>query len=197
MFIKKEIMSETIKWEELSEVERIKYDSNYLSGTLVESLANPITGAISPNDTQISKFHGFYQQSDRDIEKERKQQKLEPALFIFNSGANAGRNGYTGAMVENGAISDKYANETLKLTTRQTFQLHGVLKKNMKNTIQEMNDSLLDTIAACGDVNRNVMSHANPAESPFYAEVIEMAKNMGGIFCQKQRHITKSGLIKN
>ena len=76
-------MSDTINWNELSEVEKLKYDSNYLRGTLVESLANPITGAIAPGDTQISKFHGMYQQFDRDLEKERKRQKLEPAYSFL------------------------------------------------------------------------------------------------------------------
>ncbi|WP_297100779.1 assimilatory sulfite reductase (NADPH) hemoprotein subunit [uncultured Draconibacterium sp.] len=171
-------MSENINWLELSEVERLKYDSNYLRGTLPESLADPITGAISQGDTQISKFHGIYQQWDRDVDKERKRQKLEPAFsFLIRLRMPGGK--FTPrqwlAMDE---LSDKYANRTLKLTTRQTFQLHGVLKRNLKATIKEMNDHLMDTIAACGDVNRNVMSHANPAQSPFHAEVIETAKNI-------------------
>jgi len=171
-------MSESINWLELSEVERLKYDSNYLRGTLPESLADPITGAISDGDTQISKFHGIYQQWDRDVDKERKSQKLEPAFsFLIRLRMPGGK--FTPkqwlAMDE---LSDKYANGTLKLTTRQTFQLHGVLKRNLKATIKEMNDSLMDTIAACGDVNRNVMSHANPVQSPFHAEVIETAKKI-------------------
>ncbi len=172
-------MSDTIKWEELSEVERIKYDSNYLRGTLVESMANPITGAIAPNDTQISKFHGFYQQSDRDTDKERKQQKLEPAYSFLIRVRMPGGLVTPEQWLTMDKLSDTYANGTLKLTTRQTFQLHGVLKKNMKATLQGINNSLLDTISACGDVNRNVMSHANPAESPLHAEAIELAKNIG------------------
>lgn len=171
-------MSDTIDWKELSEVEKLKYDSNYLRGTLVESLANPITGAIADGDTQISKFHGIYQQWDRDIEKERKSQKLEPAFSFLIRLRMPGGKFTPEQWLKMDAISEKYANHTLKLTTRQTFQLHGVLKKNLKNTIREMNDSLLDTIAACGDVNRNVMSHANPAESPFFAEVIETAQRI-------------------
>jgi len=73
-------MSENINWETLSELEKIKYNSNYLHGTLEKSLQDPITGAIAPDDTQVSKFHGIYQQWDRDVEKERKHQKLEPAF---------------------------------------------------------------------------------------------------------------------
>ncbi|WP_167619813.1 assimilatory sulfite reductase (NADPH) hemoprotein subunit [Maribellus sediminis] len=168
-------MKETIDWKELSEVEKLKYESNFLRGTLVESLADPITGAISDGDTQISKFHGIYQQTDRDLDKERKHQKLEPAYsFLIRLRMPGGK--FTPAQwLKMDTLSDKYANGTLKLTTRQTFQLHGVLKKDLKNTISEMNEELLDTIAACGDVNRNVMSHANPAESPFHAEVIDLA----------------------
>ena len=168
-------MKETIDWKELSEVEKLKYESNFLRGSLVESLADPITGAISDGDTQISKFHGIYQQTDRDLDKERKHQKLEPAYsFLIRLRMPGGK--FTPAQwLKMDALSDKYANGTLKLTTRQTFQLHGVLKKDLKNTISEMNEELLDTIAACGDVNRNVMSHANPAESPFHAEVIDLA----------------------
>ncbi|KJF42620.1 assimilatory sulfite reductase (NADPH) hemoprotein subunit [Draconibacterium sediminis] len=171
-------MSENINWQELSEVEKLKYDSNYLRGTLTESLADPITGAISDGDTQISKFHGIYQQWDRDIDKERKRQKLEPAFsFLIRLRMPGGR--FTpGQWLAMDELSEKYANGTLKLTTRQTFQLHGVLKRNLKATIKEMNDHLMDTIAACGDVNRNVMSHANPAQSSFHAEVIETAKNI-------------------
>lgn len=171
-------MSENINWLELSEVERLKYDSNYLRGTLPESLADPITGAISDGDTQISKFHGIYQQWDRDVDKERKQQKLEPAFSFLIRLRMPGGKFTTKQWLAMDELSDKYANGTLKLTTRQTFQLHGVLKRNLKATIKEMNDSLMDTIAACGDVNRNVMSHANPAQSPFHAEVIETAKKI-------------------
>ena len=62
-------MSDKIDWNQLSDVERIKYDSNYLRGTLVESLNNPLTGALATDDQQLSKFHGIYQQHDRDVEK--------------------------------------------------------------------------------------------------------------------------------
>jgi len=168
-------MNETIDWKELSEVEKLKYDSNFLRGTLVESLADPITGAISDGDTQISKFHGIYQQTDRDLDKERKHQKLEPAYSFLIRLRMPGGKFSAEQWLKMDALSEKYANGTLKLTTRQTFQLHGVLKNDLKKTISEMNEALLDTIAACGDVNRNVMSHANPAESPFHAEVIDLA----------------------
>ncbi len=180
-------MNETINWEQLSEVEKIKYESNYLHGTLVESLEDPITGAIAANDRQVSKFHGIYQQWDRDLDKERKSQKLEPAFSFLIRVRMPGGVVSPKQWLQMDSLSDEYANSTLKLTTRQTFQLHGVLKKNLKTTIQKINDSLLDTISACGDVNRNVMCHANPAESSLYPEIIDLAKKIGGHLLPKSK----------
>ncbi|MBW8330909.1 MAG: assimilatory sulfite reductase (NADPH) hemoprotein subunit [Prolixibacteraceae bacterium] len=171
-------MSDTINWNELSEVEKLKYDSNYLRGTLVESLANPITGSIAPGDTQISKFHGMYQQFDRDLEKERKRQKLEPAYSFLIRVRIPGGVVTPKQWLQMDDLSEQYANHTLKLTTRQAFQLHGVIKTNLKKTIQGMNAALMDTIAACGDVNRNVMCHPNPAESELHAEVYDTARRI-------------------
>ena len=169
-------MDDTINWNELSELERIKYDSHYLHGTLVESLANPVTGSLSFADTQISKFHGMYQQTDRDLDKERKRQKLEPAFSFLIRVRIPGGVVNANQWLQMDAISEQYANHTLKLTTRQAFQLHGVIKTNLKKTIQQINLGLMDTIAACGDVNRNVMCHPNPAESPLHAEMVETAR---------------------
>lgn len=171
-------MNNSIDWSKLSELEKLKHDSNYLRGTLVESLANPITGAIADGDTQISKFHGMYQQHDRDIEKERKRQKLEPAYSFLIRVRMPGGKVNRKQWLQMDELSDTYANGTLKLTTRQTFQLHGVLKWNLKKTLQKINEALLDTIAACGDVNRNVMSHANPSESAAHRELGELAINI-------------------
>jgi sulfite reductase (NADPH) hemoprotein beta-component len=172
-------MNDTINWEELSEVEKIKYDSSFLRGTLAESLIDPISGSIAPDDRQISKFHGIYQQSDRDIDKERKHQKLEPAWSFLIRVRMPGGMVTPEQWLSMDSLSEKYGNGSLKMTTRQTFQLHGILKKDLKTTIQKINESLLDTISACGDVNRNVVCHANPAESPLHAEVIGLAKKIG------------------
>ncbi len=191
-------MNGTIDWDQLSEVEKIKYESNYLHGTLVESLDDPISGAIAASDRQVSKFHGIYQQWDRDLDKERKSQKLEPAFSFLIRVRMPGGVVTPKQWLQMDSLSDEYANGTLKITTRQTFQLHGVIKKNLKTTIRKINDSLLDTISACGDVNRNVMCHANPAESPLYPEIIDLAKeSRQAIFCQNQKRTTKSGSIKN
>lgn len=171
-------MNDQINWNELSELERIKYESNYLRGTLAESLADPITGAIAYADTQLSKFHGMYQQSDRDLEKERKRQKLESAFSFLIRVRIPGGIVTPKQWLQMDKLSETYANNTLKLTTRQAFQLHGVIKTNLKKTIQGMNEVLLDTIAACGDVNRNVMCHPNPGESELHQEVFETAKRI-------------------
>jgi len=140
-------MSETIDWQTLSEVEKIKHDSKFLRGTLTESLTDPITGAIAPNDTQISKFHGIYQQTNRDLDKERKEQKLEPAYSFLIRVRMPGGLVTPKQWLNMDTLADVHANGTLKLTTRQTFQLHGVLKKHLKPTIQKINESLLDTIS--------------------------------------------------
>ena len=161
--------------QNLSEVEIIKENSNYLRGTIKEGLENEITGSIAASDTNLLKFHGSYQQSDRDLESERKRQKLEP-LFQFMArvrvpGGIATPENWLA--IDN--IADKYANGTIKLTTRQAFQLHGIFKRNLKKSIKSINDALLDTIAACGDVNRNVMCNPNPYQSPVHAEAYEIA----------------------
>ena len=75
-------------------------------------------------------------------------------------------------------MADKFGESTLKLTTRQAFQLYGILKRNLKQTMKEINDTLLDTLAACGDVNRNVMSPANPFESALHQQALEVAQKI-------------------
>ncbi len=159
----------------LSEVEHIKARSNLLRGTLAESLADPLTGAIAPADTQLIKFHGSYQQDDRDIREERRQQKLEPAYsFMLRTRLPGGVCTPKQWLVLD-ELARTYANGTLRLTTRQAFQLHGVLKGDMKRTIQGMSTVLLDSIAACGDVNRNVMCNPNPVDSRAHEVVHQWA----------------------
>jgi len=127
-----------INWAELSEVEKIKTDSNYLRGTLEESLANSVTDAIAVDDRQVSKFHGIYQQFDRDTERERKKQKLEPDYSFLIRVRVPGGLVNAEQWLQMDQISDEYANGTLKLTTRQAFQFHGVLKGNLKPSIQSI-----------------------------------------------------------
>ena len=142
---------------ELTPVEGIKQRSNYLRGTIVEGLADTATGALAEGDTQLSKFHGFYQQDDRDIRNERLRQKLEPSYSFMIRVRVPGGIATSEQWLALDELAREYGNNTLRLTSRQAFQFHGVAKGNLKKTIRSINDSLLDTIAACGDVNRNVM----------------------------------------
>lgn len=159
----------------LSEVEKIKENSNYLRGSLAFSLENDITGALAQDDTQLIKFHGSYQQTDRDLDSERKKQKLEPLYSFMLRVRMPGGIVNPQQWLVMDELADKYGSGTLKLTTRQAFQLHGVLKKKLKSTIKEINQTMLDTIAACGDVNRNVMASPNPFVSEVHREIYDHA----------------------
>ncbi len=159
-----------------SDVERIKEESNYLRGTLRESMLDQITAGISDDDNRLMKFHGSYLQDDRDLRNERQKQKLEPAYQFMLRVRTPGGVSTPSQWLVMDDLAMKYGNGTLKLTTRQAFQMHGILKWNMKKTIQEIHGSLLDTIAACGDVNRNVMCNPTPDQSEIHAEVFEWAK---------------------
>lgn len=163
---------------QVSSFEVLKESSNYLRGTIKESLENPLTGSLAPDDQLLIKFHGTYQQQNRDLDEERLKQKLEPLYSYLIRIRVPG--GVTTAQqwLAIDELADKYADSELKLTTRQAFQFHAVLKRNLKKTIKEINDTLLDTLAACGDVNRNVMSSANPFESPVHAEVTDDARKI-------------------
>jgi sulfite reductase (NADPH) hemoprotein beta-component len=159
----------------LSEVENIKEKSQYLRGTIRESLDNPITGALYNDDIQLIKFHGSYQQADRDLDSERKRQKLEPLFSYMIRIRLAGGVATAAQWLRMNELSDKYGNGTMKLTTRQAFQLHGIQKKHLKKTIQGFNAAFMDSIAGCGDVNRNVMCNPNPYESLVHQQVFDDA----------------------
>lgn len=157
--------------EALSPVETLKANSRGLRGTLVDSLADPITGALHEGDAQLLKFHGSYQQDDRDIRDERRQQKLEPAYSFMIRTRLPGGVATPAQWLALDALARRYGNGSLRMTTRQAFQIHGILKRDLKPTIAAINQNLVDTVAACGDVNRNVMSSANPVESQAHTVV--------------------------
>jgi len=161
-----------------SDVEDIKRRSNYLRGSLVETLQDRITGSIPEDDNRLMKFHGSYMQDDRDLRNERHKQKLEPAYQFMLRVRAAGGVVTPEQWLMMDRVARKYANGTIRLTTRQSFQLHGVLKWNMKSTIQEVNAAMLSTLAACGDVNRNVMLNPNPYQSEVHSEVYEWARKI-------------------
>ncbi|MBU0677072.1 MAG: assimilatory sulfite reductase (NADPH) hemoprotein subunit [Verrucomicrobia bacterium] len=162
----------------LTEVEEIKDTSDFLRGTIKEGLEDRLTGAIAASDTQLTKFHGVYQQDDRDLRNERRKQKLEPLYSFMVRVRVPGGVCTPEQWLVMDDIADTHANGTMKLTTRQAFQFHGVFKRNLKATIQEINAALLDTIAACGDVNRNVMCNPNPYQSELHAAVYECSKKV-------------------
>lgn len=170
-----------------SDVERIKRETNYLRGTLAESMVEQLSAGISDDDNRLMKFHGSYMQDDRDLRNERAKQKLEPAYqFMLRVRAPGGVVTPEQWLVLED-LADKNGNGTMKLTTRQSFQMHGILKWNMKNTIQEIHQCLLTTLAACGDVNRNVMCNPNPYQSEIHAEVYEWAKSLSDYLLPRTR----------
>ena len=155
--------------------EGIKDTSNYLRGTILEGLANTSTGSLSADDQQLTKFHGIYQQDDRDIRKERRKKKLEPAYSFMIRVRVPGGVSTPQQWLDMDRIAQEHTNGAIKLTTRQAFQFHGVIKSNLKKSIAEINEALFDTLAACGDVNRNVMCNPNPNQSKVHGEVLQLA----------------------
>jgi sulfite reductase (NADPH) hemoprotein beta-component len=170
-----------------SDVERIKKESNYLRGTLKEVMLDRMSAGIPDDDNRLMKFHGSYLQDDRDLRNERQKQKLEPAYQFMLRVRMPGGVATPEQWLVMDELAQKYGNGTLKLTTRQTFQMHGILKWNMKKTIQEIHASMLDTIAACGDVNRNVMCNSNPYQSEIHAEVYEYARLLSDYLLPRTR----------
>ena len=170
-----------------SDVEEIKERSNYLRGTLKESMLEPLSAGISEDDNRLMKHHGSYLQDDRDLRNERQKQKLEPAYQFMLRVRLPGGVATPAQWLVLDELADKYGNGTLKQTTRETFQMHGILKWNMKKTMQELNEVLLDTIAACGDVNRNVMCVANPYQSEIHSEVYEWSKKLSEYLLPRTR----------
>ena len=153
----------------LTDFERAKATSRLLRGSIVEGLADPLTGAISDDDNKLLKFHGSYLQDHRDLRDERRLQKLEPAYSFMLRARLPGGVVTPAQWLEFDRLAREYANGTLRITTRQTFQWHGIIKRRLKPTIAAIHHALATTIAACGDVVRTVVSTANPIESPAHA----------------------------
>jgi sulfite reductase (NADPH) hemoprotein beta-component len=162
--------------DELSRNERIKEASEYLRGTLSEGLREEITGAISEDDQQLVKFHGMYLQDDRDLRAERGRKKMEKAFSFMLRVRVSGGVLTPEQWLTLDRVARDYGNATMRITTRQTIQLHGVIKSNLKSTLKAIDAALLNTIAACGDVNRNVMANPNPFQSRAHAGALELAR---------------------
>jgi sulfite reductase (NADPH) hemoprotein beta-component len=162
--------------QKLSANEGIKASSRGLRGTIADGLQHQITGSLAEDDTQLTKFHGIYQQDDRDLRAERGRKRMEKA-FSFMARVRIPAGILTPAQwLKLDEIGTQRANGTMRLTTRQTVQFHGIIKSNLKPAIRAISDSLLDTIAACGDVNRNVICSANPHQSTLHLEAAALAR---------------------
>jgi sulfite reductase (NADPH) hemoprotein beta-component len=161
--------------DDVSRNERIKEASDYLRGTLAQGLREEITGAIVEDDAQLSKFHGLYLQDDRDLRPERARKKMEKAFVFMVRVRVPGGVLTTAQWLALDKVARDYSSGSMRLTTRQTVQLHGVIKSNLKETLKQIDAALLNSIAACGDVNRNVMCNVNPEQSQAHAAAIELA----------------------
>ncbi|WP_038186062.1 assimilatory sulfite reductase (NADPH) hemoprotein subunit [Vibrio rhizosphaerae] len=172
----------------LSDNERLKRESNFLRGTITQDLQDPLTGGFTADNFQLIRFHGMYQQDDRDIRAERTKQKLEPLHNVML------RARMPGGIIQpqQWLAIDKFATEhtlygSIRLTTRQTFQFHGVLKPKIKLMHQTLNQIGIDSIATAGDVNRNVLCTSNPVESELHQEAYEWAKKISEHLLPKTR----------
>jgi sulfite reductase (NADPH) hemoprotein beta-component len=162
--------------DKVSRNERIKEASDYLRGTLAEGLREEITGAIVEDDQQLVKFHGMYLQDDRDLRPERTRKKMEKAFSFMIRVRVPGGVLDARQWLALDHVARTYGNGTMRLTTRQTVQMHGIIKSNLKATLKEIDAALLNSIAACGDVNRNVMCGANPEQGQAHAAALGLAR---------------------
>ncbi len=171
-----ETITTAIPEKPLHKNEQLKAESNFLRGNILRDLADQSTGSITEESGQLTKFHGIYGQDDRDLRNQLRKEGKEKAFSFMARIRVPGGVCTPGQWLALDKLADDYANGTLKLTTRQAFQFHGILKRDLWRTINGVNQALLDTIAACGDVNRNVMCNPNPERSELHAEVYEVTK---------------------
>jgi sulfite reductase (NADPH) hemoprotein beta-component len=162
--------------DKLGPDETLKAGSDYLRGTIEQSLGEEITAAVAESDAKLMKFFGIYQQDDRDIRDERRRQKLEPAHFFMARIRLPGGVCSPSQWLKLDELGRTYGADALRLTTRQTFQLHRIMKNDLRTVIQGLRDVLLDTKAACGDDTRGVMCTVNPNLSKLHGEVYALAK---------------------
>ena len=162
--------------ERLSSDETLKYESEYLRGTIALGLLDRITSAVPGNDVKLMKFHGIYEQDNREVRDERRRQKLEPAFQFMIRVRLPGGICTTERWLKISELACAHGNETLRMTTRQTFQFHWVLKQNIVPVIRGLHEVLLDTVAACGDDSRGVMATVSPQFPELQAELSVLAK---------------------
>jgi sulfite reductase (NADPH) hemoprotein beta-component len=171
----------------LSAIEKIKTSSDGLRGSIQQSLQDEITGAIREDDTAVIKFHGMYQQDDRDRREERAEKKLD-RLYTFMIRLRL-PGGFISAekWIAANEIAGENSTGVIKITTRQTIQLHGLIKARIRPTIQSFSQAGLDSIATCGDINRNVSCSSHPGESPIHAQVFAYADKISELLMPKTK----------
>ncbi|HZJ97666.1 MAG: assimilatory sulfite reductase (NADPH) hemoprotein subunit [Alcaligenaceae bacterium] len=163
----------------LSDNERLKGQSDYLRGGIATDLQDGLTGGFRGDNFQLIRFHGMYEQDDRDIRASRVESKLEPKKNVMLRCRLPG-----GIITPQQWLGiDKFATEhtdygSIRITNRQTFQFHGVLKDDIKPMHQWLHELGLDSLATAGDVNRNVLCTSNPVESSLHEEAYEWAKKI-------------------
>jgi sulfite reductase (NADPH) hemoprotein beta-component len=171
----------------LSAVEKIKMASDHLRGTLKQSVRDELTGALREDDQSLIKFHGMYQQDDRDRREERSAKKLEWLYSYMVRLRLPGGFLTPEQWVGLHHIAGEHSTGVIKITTRQTVQLHGILKSHVKPTLQAFNTIQLDAIAACGDVNRNVVCNAHPKQSAIHEEIFQYAEKISKLALPKTK----------
>lgn len=167
--------------------EALKLSSNLLRGNIKEDLFDTSTGNISDNSSKLTKFHGLYMQDDRDLRNPLKKAGKEKAFAFMLRVRLPGGTATSQQWIVLDQLAEEMAAPSLRLTTRQTFQFHGILKGNARPLIQRMHQVLLDSIAACGDVNRNVVASPNPERSAVLQEVHQHAKAWSAYALPKTR----------
>jgi len=170
-----------------SSIEKIKKASDGLRGSITESLHDEITGAIREDDQALVKFHGMYQQDDRDRREERAEKKLDRLYSFMIRLRLPGGFMSPEQWIATHDIAGKHSTGVIKITTRQTLQLHGIIKSHIRPTLQSFSTIKLDSIAACGDVNRNVICSSHPKQSPIHEQIFEYADNISRMLLPKTR----------
>lgn len=163
----------------LTRNEGLKEANPLLAGTIAATLADASAEKFSEDDYEFLKFHGIYQQDDRDKRKIARQYILMIRTKFPGGVLSAPQ------YLACDQLASQYGNNTLRITTRQDFQFHGVLKANLRRTIKNLNEALVTTIAACGDVERNVMAPPTPATSPLVDQVLAEARRLSGQLAPK------------
>src|SRR5438034_7177719 len=163
----------------LTRNEGLKEANPLLGGTIAQTLADNAAERFSDDDYEFLKFHGIYQQDDRDKRKSGKQYVMMVRTKFPGGVLTAPQ------YVVCDDLASRYGNNTLRITTRQDFQFHGIIKSNLRQTMKGLNEALMSTVAACGDVERNVMAPPTPATSPLVDHVLEEARRLSDTLAPK------------